>query len=356
VPSWQAYTGQSEAEVQGDGWTKALHPEDAPGALAAWRAAVDSESVFQYEYRVRGSDGVYHWFSVRGVPVRAEDGSIREWVRVCTDINERRRAEHAVRQLNEQLEARVRERTAQLEEANRELEAFSYSVSHDLRAPLRAVDGFSQALIEDCPEFADERMRRYLDRIRAATLHMAQLIDDLLNLSRISRVALEPVEVDLSALARAVLNSLRQREPEREIELGVWDDISARGDPRLLRVVLENLLANAWKFTGKTAGARIEFGALREPHRTVYFVRDNGAGFDMAHAERLFGAFQRLHAASEFSGTGVGLATVQRVVHRHGGTIWAHARPGKGATFFFTLGSSAPHEAARDAQAPGQLQ
>ncbi|MBF6570731.1 MAG: PAS domain S-box protein [Candidatus Binataceae bacterium] len=348
APSWQAYTGQSDAEVQGEGWAKALHPDDAGPALQAWRSAIEAQSVFEYEYRIRSRNGAYRWFSVRGVPVRREDGTIREWVRICSDIDDRRRAEEEIRRLNETLEVKVRERTAQLEETNRELEAFSYSVSHDLRAPVRAVDGFSQALIEDYADRADEGMRRYLDRIRSATQHMGQLIDDLLNLSRISRVELNKLEVDLSTIVRQVAKSLQQREPERKVDVMIWDDVAANGDPRLLRVVFENLLGNAWKFTSKTEQANIEFGVLHEAQRTVYFVRDNGAGFDMAHAEKLFGAFHRLHAVSEFPGTGIGLATVQRVIHRHGGRIWAHAQPGKGATLYFTLASGAASAMGRE--------
>lgn len=348
APSWQTYTGQSDAEVQGEGWAKALHPDDAGAALEAWHSAVEAQSVFEYEYRIRSRDGEYRWFSVRGVPVRREDGTIREWVRVCTDMDDRRRAEEEIRRLNEGLEVKVRERTAQLEETNRELEAFSYSVSHDLRAPVRAVDGFSQALIEDYADRADAGMRRYLERIRSASQHMGQLIDDLLNLSRISRVELNTVEADLSAMVRQVAKTLQQQEPERKVELTIWDDVIARGDPRLLRVVFENLLGNAWKFTSKAKQPKIEFGVLHEGQRSVYFVRDNGAGFDMAHAEKLFGAFHRLHAVSEFPGTGIGLATVQRVIHRHGGRIWAHSQPGKGATLYFTLGSGAASAAERE--------
>lgn len=341
APSWQAYTGQSNAEVQGEGWARALHPDDAHPALQAWRAAIEAQSVFEYEYRIRSRDGEYRWFSVRGVPVRRDDGTVREWVRICSDIDGRRRAEEEVRRLNEMLEVKVRERTAQLEETNRELEAFSYSVSHDLRAPVRAVDGFSQALIEDYGDHADEGMRRYMDRIRSAAQHMGQLIDDLLNLSRISRVELNMLEVDLSTIVRQVLKSLQQQEPKHKVEATIWDDVVAHGDPRLLRVVFENLLGNAWKFTSKAEHPKIEFGVLHEGQRSVYFVRDNGAGFDMAHSAKLFGAFQRLHAVSDFPGTGIGLATVQRVIHRHGGRIWAHAQPGKGATLYFTLESDA---------------
>ncbi len=241
-------------------------------------------------------------------------------------------------QLNENLERRVRDRTARLEETNQQLEAFSYSVSHDLRAPLRAIDGFSHALIEDYGDQVNEGMKKYLDRMHAATLRMAQLIEDLLKLSRISRAPLSLQDIDLSALGREILGELAQTDPSRKVDVLVWDDIHARADARLVRVALENLLGNAWKFTGRSPAARIELGVMRDRDAFTYFVRDNGAGFEMQHAEKLFDAFQRLHTADEFPGTGVGLATVQRIVQRHGGRIWTHAEPGKGATFYFTLG------------------
>jgi signal transduction histidine kinase len=243
-----------------------------------------------------------------------------------------------VLRLNAELEQRVKERTEQLEYTNRELEAFCYSVSHDLRAPLRSIDGFSQALIEDFPESVPEEARRYLSRIRASTQRMAQLIEDLLNLSRVSRAELQCQEVDVGGIARQVAAELQSREPARTVAVNVWDGMSANADARLLRAALENLIGNAWKFTGKAADPQIEVGALRDGGQTTYFVRDNGAGFDMAYANKLFGAFQRLHSANEYAGTGIGLATVQRIVHRHGGRIWADAKPGKGAVFFFTLG------------------
>jgi signal transduction histidine kinase len=243
-----------------------------------------------------------------------------------------------VLRLNGELEQRVRERTAQLEYTNKELEAFCYSVSHDLRAPLRSIDGFSQALVEDFPEDVPEEAQRYLGRIRAATRRMAQLIEDLLNLSRVSRAGLQREPIDVSEMARQVLGDLQQRDPGRTVEVTIWDDMRAHADPRLLRAALENLIGNAWKFTEKSAAARIEIGALSDAGQATYFVRDNGAGFDMAYADKLFGAFQRLHSASEYAGTGIGLATVQRIVHRHGGRVWADAKPGKGAVFFFTLG------------------
>ncbi len=257
--------------------------------------------------------------------------------RLGREVEERSRAEAEVLRLNAELEDRVRERTAQLETANKELEAFSYSVSHDLRAPLRAIDGFGQALVDDFPQHLPEAARRYLARIRSSTRHMAQLIEDLLNLARVSRGTLAHRAVDLSQIARQVVGELQQREPDRSVEVSVWDGMLAEGDPHLVQVALENLIGNAWKFTSKSEKPHIEIGALKDRGRATFFVRDNGAGFDMAYADKLFGAFQRLHAATDYAGTGIGLATVQRIVHRHGGRIWAESEVGKGAVFFFTL-------------------
>jgi signal transduction histidine kinase len=253
------------------------------------------------------------------------------------EIAERRRIEEEMTQLNIDLERRVRERTAQLEMTNSELESFCYSVSHDLRGPLRAIDGFGQALTDELAGKLSADAQRYFDRIRAGTQRMGQLIEDLLNLSKVSRGALEYREVDLSALANGVIRDLKVQDPHRQVDISVWEGIRVNGDARLLRAALENLLGNAWKFTGKTESARIEVGTMRDGNRSVYFVRDNGAGFDMAYADKLFGAFQRLHGMEEFPGTGIGLATVQRIVHRHGGRIWADAAPGRGAVFYFTL-------------------
>lgn len=253
------------------------------------------------------------------------------------EVGERRRAEAEVVRLNVELEDRVLQRTAQLEGANQELEAFSYSVSHDLRGPLRAMDGFSQMLLEDCMESLPPVGQRYLTQIRAACQRMAQLIDDLLTLARVSRGTLEFREVDLSEIAKQVVSDLQQRNASHAVEVNVWDGMNAEGDPRLLRAALENLIGNAWKFTSKAQRPHVEVGALRDGERVTFFVRDNGAGFDMAFADKLFGAFQRLHSDDEYAGTGIGLATVHRIVQRHGGRIWADAQVGKGAVFFFTL-------------------
>jgi signal transduction histidine kinase len=243
----------------------------------------------------------------------------------------------ALRASEARLESRVAQRTLELTAANKELESFSYSVSHDLRSPLRAIDGFAQALLEDDgPRLSPEGMR-LLSRLQGAATRMGQLIDDLLQLSRVTRAGLQREPVDLSALATSVLQELRQREPARDVTCSIQPGLLARGDPRLLRVLLENLLGNAWKFTSKRPGAHIEFFSEALNGVPHYVVRDNGVGFDMAYAGKLFSPFQRMHKPSDFPGTGIGLATVQRIVHRHGGDISVQATPGKGATFRFTL-------------------
>lgn len=268
-------------------------------------------------------------------------GTNDETVCFVIDISERKQAEQQVRQLNQDLERRVQERTAQLEAVNKELEAFSYSVSHDLRSPLRSIDGFSQALLEDYGSSLDAQGQNYLQRVCAATHRMGQLIDDMLNLSRVTRSEMSRDKVDLSHLAQSVADHLQKMQPERSVEFRINNNLSAQGDARLLRVALENLFGNAWKFTGKQQHAVIEFGALQADDQvngnSAYFVRDNGAGFDMQYANKLFGAFQRLHTAAEFEGTGIGLATVQRIVQRHGGHVWAEGTADRGATFYFTL-------------------
>jgi signal transduction histidine kinase len=246
-----------------------------------------------------------------------------------------RRAEEKIQTLNDELQ----ERAVRLELANKELESFSYSVSHDLRAPLRSIDGFSEALVEDYHDKLDDDAKDYLHRIRAATQRMGQLIDDLLNLSRVARSELKSDQIDLSALVSEVATELQKTEPQRQVDLVIGNGITATGDRRLLRVAMVNLIGNALKFTAKRPLAKIEFGMSGENGTRTYFVRDNGAGFDMTYANKLFGAFQRLHSAKEFNGTGIGLATVQRIIHRHNGRVWAEAKPDDGATFYFTLGS-----------------
>jgi signal transduction histidine kinase/CheY-like chemotaxis protein len=242
-------------------------------------------------------------------------------------------------QLYAELEQRVKDRTLQLEAANQELEAFSYSVSHDLRAPLRAVSGYAEMLHEDCGAALSESGRKHLATVRAEARRMGRLIDDLLRLARLARADLHRSKVDLATLAREIIAGLQRAAPERHVECLVPERLEVQGDSGLLRVVLENLLSNAWKYSSRTGQARIELGEQESTDAApTYFVRDNGAGFDMNHARKLFTPFQRLHRDEEFPGTGVGLATVHRIIHRHGGRIWAEAEPGQGATFFFTLG------------------
>jgi signal transduction histidine kinase len=255
------------------------------------------------------------------------------------EVAERQRVEDELKQLNVELERRIAERTAQLEQSNDELESFSYSVSHDLRGPLRAIDGFSEALGKEIGDGSSESAQKYFERIRAGVKRMGHLIEDLLNLARVSRSELQIQALDLSAMSEQVIDDLRNTDSDRNVEASVWQGMHASADPRLIRAAMENLVGNAWKFTANVENARIEVGTMRDGSRTVYFVRDNGAGFDMAYADKLFGAFQRLHSASEFPGTGIGLATVQRIVHRHGGRVWADSSPGNGAAFYFTLDS-----------------
>ena len=246
-------------------------------------------------------------------------------------------------EMNRDLERRVAERTAELEVANRQLEAYSYSVSHDLRSPLQAIIGFSEMLGEECGQALDERGHRHLGRVRTNAQRMGELIEGLLALGRIAKTDLNHESVDLSALAEEVAREIRETEPERQADLAIHGGLRAFGDRVLLRAVFSNLLGNAWKFTSKCTNPRIEVGKTRDSAGgTVFFVRDNGAGFEMKYAQRLFGPFQRLHSKDEFPGTGVGLATVQRIIGRHGGRIWAESHPGQGTTFFFTLPDEAP--------------
>jgi light-regulated signal transduction histidine kinase (bacteriophytochrome) len=228
---------------------------------------------------------------------------------------------------------------AELTRANQELDAFAYSTSHDLRGPLRSIDGFSQALLEDYHDKLDDEGKDYLQRVRASSQRMGHLIDDLLKLSRVTRARMRAERVDLTRLAEGITEELARNEPGRVVEFVICRGLTAEGDESLLRIVLQNLLENAWKFTRNRAQSKVEFGIAKLENGPVYFVRDNGAGFNMAYSDKLFGAFQRLHSSSEFPGTGIGLATVQRIIHRHAGRIWAEGEVGKGATFYFTLNS-----------------
>jgi len=273
------------------------------------------EPLVDFEEQVVWPDGKETWVSTTKTPLRDQADKIIGIFGISRDITDRKRAERELQKAKADLEA-----------ANKELEAFAYSVSHDLRAPLRSIDGFSQALLEDYGDRLPAEGQGYLQRVRAAAQHMAELIDDLLNLSRVARSPLEPKAVDLSELAERILAELQRTQPERAVEVSIAPNLTANCDAHLMRIVLDNLLSNAWKFTSKRERARIEFGRVERGDSNAFFVRDNGAGFDMTYGGKLFGAFQRLHTASEFPGTGVGLATVQRVIHRHGGREWAERK------------------------------
>lgn len=300
--------------------------------------ALRGEKIHDLEVCVRRFDSDWkRIFTYAATPVQDADGRPILALVTISDITSRKMAEEEIRRLNSDLERRVAERTADLQAINKELEAFSYSVSHDLRSPLRSLDGFSQALLEDSADRLDDEGRDNLQRIRKASQRMGHLIDDLLNLSRLTRVEMMRESVDLSKIAHEITDELVERDPQRQVNVVVADGLIASADPRLIRIAMENLLSNAWKFTGVESQGRIEFGVQTNGGTPVFFIRDNGVGFDMAYASKLFGAFQRLHAMHEFPGTGIGLTIVQRIVQRHGGRVWAESSLKAGATFYFTL-------------------
>ena len=290
------------------------------------------------ELFIRGHDGREIPVEISLSPFSSPEGTLV--IAVIRDITARKAADAEITRLNTAL----RHNVEQLTVANKELEAFSYSVSHDLRAPLRGIDGFSRVLAEQYPDRLDERGCDYLARVRHAAQRMNLLIEDMLKLSRIGRAEMRRDTVNLSDLASSVISDLRQRDPEREVDVAIQPDLLVTGDCGLLRIVLENLLGNAWKFTGKTADARIAVGSSSREGESLVFVRDNGTGFDMAYAEKLFIPFQRLHTEEEFPGTGIGLAIVSRIIIRHGGRVWAEAKEGEGTTIFFTLGEEVSHD------------
>ncbi|HSV48006.1 MAG TPA: ATP-binding protein [Ramlibacter sp.] len=313
----------------------------------ALRACMRDGSPFEAEAQIVTAKGRLRWVRVIGEAQWDDQGRVRRIQGACQDITEQITAQREVLRLNAELEHRVRERTEQLQAANRnlalansELEAFSYSVAHDLRGPLSTIDGFSQILVSTLGQQLPERSRHHLRRIRATAQQMSELVNGLLSLARLSRASLRREPVDLAALAQVALDACRERAPQREADIEIAAALPVVGDPSLLFEVMANLAGNAWKFSAKRERARIAVGATTaEDGSPVYYVRDNGAGFDMACASRMFEAFQRVHPSSEFEGTGVGLAIVHKIVARHGGRIWAESGPDQGASFYFTLGA-----------------
>jgi len=351
-PAWARTFGFTTEEFCARPFIEWVHPDDRERTISEAGGLARGQETVSFENRYLSADGSYRWL-LWNARSRVDEGVIYASAR---DVSDEREARLALDRANTAL----RGRTAELEASNRELEAFSYSVSHDLRAPLRAIAGFSQSVEEDYADRLDDAGRHALGRIRAGAMRMGQLIDELIDLSRFTRADMQRQPVDLTALAAAIVAELRQRAPGRDAEIAIAEGLVAVGDPRMLRVALQNLLENAWKYTGRTAAARIELGVTRQDGADVFHVRDNGAGFDNRYAAKLFSAFERLHTESEFEGTGIGLATVQRIVRRHGGRIWADGRVGAGAVFFFTLEpdprrphDSEPDDSARRGQ-PGR--
>lgn len=296
-------------------------------AIDHMKKALQTNSMQVFNYSI-SRQGEWHSYEARMVK-----GSKDMVLMIVRDITEQKQAETALMKEKEEVE----KKTHQLQVYVNELEAFSYSVSHDLRAPLRSIDGFSQVLLEDYSDKLDDEGKDYLQRVRSASQHMAELIDDLLKLSRVTRCEMGSTNVDLSVLAKTITAEFREKEPERDVQFTIAPGLVVRGDANLLRIALENLLGNAWKFSSGREHARIEMGYARNNGHSAYYVRDNGAGFNMDYTDKLFGVFQRLHSDKEFEGTGIGLATVQRIISRHGGTIWAEGAVGRGATFYFRL-------------------
>ncbi|MBT1075911.1 PAS domain S-box protein [Geobacter grbiciae] len=333
-PAAAAYYGYPIDELRGMSMStiNTLSPEKIAEEMALARS--EGRKHFCFAHRL--ANGEVHPVEVFSGPIEIDGKQLL--FSIVHDITKRREAEEKLRVMNEELERRVLERTAQLEAANRELESFSYSVSHDLQAPLRHMTGYSRILLDELHEKLDDDAVGYLERIAQAGVKMGSLIDALLQLSRVSRTEMNVCDVNLTTLAHEVVNDLQQEAPERAIRVSIADGLEAKGDPALLRSVLENLLGNAWKYTRHTDEAEIELGTEEKDGATVFFVRDNGVGFDMIYANKLFGAFQRLHSEAEFKGTGIGLATVKRIISRHGGDIWMHAEKGRGATVYFTVG------------------
>ncbi|MHB8106310.1 MAG: PAS domain-containing protein [Candidatus Cryosericum sp.] len=318
---------------------RAVHPDDRARVREANRAALEDHNSKPIEYRIVRPDGsIRTIWDQTGQMTLDDDARVSSLTGVAVDITERKQAEEEIQALNADLDLRVHQRTAELTAANKELEAFSYSVSHDLRSPLRSIDGFSKAFLEDYGQMVPEEGREVLERVRNATQRMGYLIDDMLLLARVTRSEMHVQEADISALAAEVAADLVRENPQRDVDLTIEPGMTAVGDPHLLRIVLDNLLGNAWKFTSRREHAHISVGTVQDAERgPAFFVRDDGAGFDQRYKDKLFMPFQRLHGQDEFPGTGIGLATIQRAVRRHGGDVWAEGEVGRGATFYFTV-------------------
>lgn len=314
-----------------------IHPDDQPHVMEVINEAIRTKSIFELEHRVLRVDGTLGWTFSRAVPLLDANGKIYEWFGAASNITDRKLSEEALKKMNEALEILVAERTAELETANLELKAFNYSTAHDLRQPLNQIALFSQAIEMQCGDNMPGECLDYLQGIFTTNLRMNRLIETLLNFSHLAQAEPNRELVDLSSIASELAMTLKLSEPERQVDFQITSGITANADANLMHVVFDNLLGNAWKFTGSREHTVIEVGATEIDGKTVYLVRDNGIGFDKATADILFTAFRRLPGAEEFKGFGIGLSTVQRIIQRHGGRIWAEGEQNKGATFYFTL-------------------
>ncbi len=338
--AWETTTAYPVAASLGKRLVEFLHPDDRAAARESLQQLLGGDAPeYHGQYRLLMRKGEICWIEVTARLVSRGDTApnARSLVGTIDDISIRKVAEMSLRNINQELEARVRVRTAELEASNRELEAFSYSVSHDLRAPLRSINGFARILEDELAPHLDASTRSHLERIRRAARQMGYLIDKLIELARFTRHNLRKENVNLSEIAIQIIDDLRAEDPDRMVDVEITSDLMATADRTLMRVVLQNLLRNAWKFTARREQARITFHGSIEESRRVFCISDNGVGFDMAFVGNLFRPFNRLHDESEFAGSGIGLANVQRIIERHGGRIWAQSTPGKGASFFFTL-------------------
>lgn len=334
---WYEYTGTTLGQMEGWGWQSVHHPDMLASVMRRWTAAIANGEPFEMEFPIRGADGTFREFLTRIQPLKDVDGRVVQWFGTNTDVDRLKHAEEAVQSLNASLEQRVLDRTAEVEAANKELEAFSYSISHDLRAPLRAMNGFAGMALESLGADIPPTAAHYLDRIRSNGVRMGQLIDDLLAFARLSRQPVRRQLVDMRHLVEGVVQELTTLSGVGAMDIRIGALQPCMGDPALLRQVWMNLLSNAIKYSKGRDHSVIEIESASDGGEEKYLVRDNGVGFEMQYAHKLFGVFQRLHRADEFEGTGVGLAIVQRVIHRHGGRVWAEAQLDHGATFHFTV-------------------
>lgn len=335
---WHEYTGQTIEETQGWGWESVMHPNDLAPCIERWTEALKTGDKYEMEYRYRrAKDGTYRWHLGRASSIKDEQGNVIKWIGTSTDIHDQKMAEEEARRLNQELELRVKERTAQLELANQELESFSYSVSHDLRAPLRHIVSFVGLLAKHLQPLLDEKAQHYINVISESAHNLQLLVDNLLEFSRMGRIDLRKQVVDLNELVKNITSEMAYEVNDRSIAWHIGPLPAVYADPIMLKQVFVNLLNNAVKFTRNRALAEISIGTLQQNETTLIYIKDNGVGFDMKYVDKLFGVFQRLHSKKEFEGTGIGLANVHRIIQRHGGQIWVESKPDEGTTFYFTL-------------------